>query len=97
MFGAMEASPTPAPAELPTRRMTWAEIRRAFPDAWVFLHDIEFAGTSPRIVAARVLTHGPTRKDVHARTPSVAPPFAIRYTGTPSVDDLAFVYRTPSP
>lgn len=86
-----------APGMLPTRRMTWPEIRRAFPDAWVFLHDIEFDGATPRIVSARVLTYGATRKEVHARTPPVPSPFAIRYTGTPKVDDLAFVYRTPSP
>ncbi|MBX3156322.1 MAG: hypothetical protein KF773_10015 [Deltaproteobacteria bacterium] len=45
-------------------RLTWAEIRRRYPDQYVCLVETEkVAYGSPEITTARVIGHGPTDED----------------------------------
>lgn len=67
-------------------RMTWDEIKAAYPDEWVFLDDLDSDPVTLELFSARVRGHGATRREARASAGfrSGEPgTFARLYTGRP--------------
>ncbi|HEX2572499.1 MAG TPA: hypothetical protein VH877_23330 [Polyangia bacterium] len=72
-----------------TTRMTWEDIKRAYPDEWVLLVDVDADPSIPRVRGGKVAGHSKSRKEVLAST--WLPPgsgWALKYTGRPTGADL---------
>jgi hypothetical protein len=47
----------------PSEPLTWAEIRRRYPDQWVAIVDIDWIDDTDEFLTARIAGVGPTRAD----------------------------------
>src|SRR5689334_3245511 len=85
----MDREVTNAPGEAlrPSEPLTWDEIRRRYPDQWVFLVDLEGFDEEDETVewtTARVLAHGRRNNEVEQRVRGRWERYRIascRYTG----------------
>ncbi|MSP62779.1 MAG: hypothetical protein EXR72_21095 [Myxococcales bacterium] len=49
------------------RLLTWEQVRKAYPDEWVVLGDLDL-DSGPRILCGVVLGHAKTRREAHETT-----------------------------
>lgn len=61
------------------QRMTWDEMKAAFPDEWLLITDFE-ADKSGHLLAGIVTRHSKDKSVVYAK-PAFPQPTAFRYTG----------------
>lgn len=61
-------------------RMTYEEIKKAHPNEWVLIDDLEVDNTL-EVVSGVVVAHSPKRADVDAVSIQKRGHLAIRYTG----------------
>jgi hypothetical protein len=63
-------------------RLDIDEIRRLYPDQYVILDDLILADESLEVRAGRVISCGPTKREVFAHVPSLAgKSWALRFSG----------------
>ena len=67
--------------DLNTPKMTWEEIKKAFPDRHVLLVEMEYHGPYGNLSAGRVIAHGQTRRELVAEPWPEGGHFAARWTG----------------
>lgn len=61
------------------QRMTWEEMKVAFPDEWLLITDFE-TDTSGRLMSGIIERHSPSKSVVYT-PPAPQKPIALRYTG----------------
>lgn len=61
------------------KKMTWAEMKKRYPDEWLLITDFEL-DDSGHIVAGIVKRHSEEKDDVY-RLPALGRSTAFRYTG----------------
>lgn len=68
---------------VPTARMTWDEIKVAYPGEYVVLDDLVIDERTHGACAGRVISHAPTRREALALEPKAAigEERALKFTG----------------
>lgn len=65
-----------------SQRMTWEEMKKAFPDEWLLITDYE-RDQFGNIIAGKVERHSPIKDDVYM-LPAIKKNAAFEYTGESS-------------
>ena len=61
------------------KRMTWEEMKKAYPDEWLLITDYE-TDESGHLLSGIIERHSKQKNDVYAK-PAASKPTAFRYTG----------------
>lgn len=78
-------------------KLTWDEVKRAYPNQWVVLVDLDFAENQLTLLRGRVVDHDISRKAVYSRTKPDRPvSMAIRFTGPVGVGSFLFSGKSAS-
>ena len=76
-------------------RKTWEEMRRAYPNEWILISEIE-RDEDGMLRSGVVERHSTSKEEVY-RKPSIDKPTAFRYTGESTFSGLRSYVQTHNP